>query len=304
MTDTVFEWTAEGRRLTIRDLVSQADFRETEDLQREAWGFSDLDIVPGAQMIAAKWAGGAALGAFDGDRMIGFVYGFPAMEGGHLSMHSHMLAVRKDSRRLKAGIKLKLAQRERALAAGIKEISWTFDPFRSLNASLNFGRLGVISNRYLVDFYGEETSSPLHRGIGTDRLWVRWLIDSARVKTRLMEIEAGAGPSQSSLTEIKLSPELATELSGEDRPALLVGSGAKWKRTNDIDEALKSPETLIQIPLDIEHLKNKNINQASYWRECAQGWFIGAFAAGLTAVDFIRVNSDSAPAGLYRLTRT
>jgi len=34
----------------------------------------------------------------------------------------------------------------------------------------------VISDCYRRDFYGETTSA-LHRGIGTDRLWVTWLLD-------------------------------------------------------------------------------------------------------------------------------
>src|SRR5206468_1728913 len=78
----------------------------------------------------------------------------------------------------------KVAQRERALAMRIAEMTWTFDPLQSRNAHLNFSKLGVISNSYRIDFYGPETSSLLHRN-STDRLWVRWPMGSRRVQHRL-----------------------------------------------------------------------------------------------------------------------
>ena len=95
-----------------------------------------------------------------------------------------MLAVRASHRGQNLGYKLKLAQRQRALALGIKEMTWTFDPFRSRNAHLNFHRLGVICDSYREDFYGPQTSSPLHRN-GTDRLWVTWHMADPRVEERL-----------------------------------------------------------------------------------------------------------------------
>src|SRR4030095_11053344 len=170
------------KRFLIRDVDGEAEHRAIEEIQKEAWGFNDLDIVPAATLIATQHAGGVVLGAFEGARMIGFAYAFPAFEHGRASMHSHMLAVRSEYRSFHAGFYLKVAQRERALEKRIDEITWTFDPLQSLNANLNFSRLGVVSRRYLVNFYGEASSSPLHQGFGTDRLWVSWLLNSHRVE--------------------------------------------------------------------------------------------------------------------------
>src|SRR4029077_21247498 len=111
-------------------------------------------------------------------------------EAGHLTLHSHMLAVRESYRDLNLGYKLKLAQRDRALAIRVSEITWTFDPLQSRNAHLNFGKLGVISDIYKVDFYGPETSSILHQN-GTDRLWVRWPLASRRGRDRLQGKDCG-----------------------------------------------------------------------------------------------------------------
>src|SRR5436853_2757225 len=95
-----------------------------------------------------------------------------------------MLSVKSAYRNFNLGYKLKLAQRERVLAQGIDRITWTFDPLQSLNAYFNFRKLGVIADAYKINFYGEATSSFLHQ-IGTDRLWVTWLLDSERVRERL-----------------------------------------------------------------------------------------------------------------------
>ena len=94
-----------------------------------------------------------------------------------------MLGILAKYRSNNLGFLLKCAQREAALKLGIKRITWTFDPLQSRNAHLNFNKLGVIADRYYVDYYGV-TSSFLHR-FGTDRLWVTWLLESERVKSRL-----------------------------------------------------------------------------------------------------------------------
>ncbi len=166
----MFEWDVHDRHFYIRDVEGEAEHHEIEEIQQEAWGFSDLDIVPAATLIATQHAGGIVLGAFERGLMIGFAYAFPAFEEGRTSMHSHMLAVLTEYRNFQTGFYLKLAQRERALEKGLDEITWTFDPLQSLNAHLNFSKLGVVSRRYLVNFYGEATSSPLHaRGEGCGR---------------------------------------------------------------------------------------------------------------------------------------
>ena len=97
-----------------------------------------------------------------------------------------MLAVTPSHRNLNLGYRLKLAQRDRALAQGIDRMTWTFDPLQSLNAHFNFAKLGVSAGTYKVNFYGEATSGFLLQiGMGTDRLWVTWQLDSERVLERL-----------------------------------------------------------------------------------------------------------------------
>ena len=175
--------------VTIRQIDDVAEMRAVEHLQKEVWGIPDLDGVPVTHLVAAKEAGGTLIGAFEGELLVGFVYGFPSFEFGRHAHHSHMLAVKPEYRNLDLGRRLKLAQREHVLAQGVGLITWTFDPLQSLNAHFNFNKLGVVADRYLPDFYGDEAASFLHQ-TGTDRLWVSWLIATERVKKI---IDGGAG---------------------------------------------------------------------------------------------------------------
>src|SRR5213082_1973525 len=81
-------------KIVIRNIEALFEIRACEELQKEAWGLPDLDVVPSTQLIAAKTAGGVLIGAFDGEDLIGFVYGFPGYENGRATHHSHMLAVK------------------------------------------------------------------------------------------------------------------------------------------------------------------------------------------------------------------
>lgn len=188
--------------ISIRQIETFAELRAVEELQKEVWGIPDIDVVPLTQLVAAKAAGGVLLGAFDAQALVGFVYGFVAEEDGEMAHHSHMLAVKNEYRNFNLGYKLKLAQREEVLAQGINLITWTFDPLQSLNAHFNFAKLGVICDRYMINFYGEEASSFLHQS-GTDRFWVKWLLTSDRVVKRLNSTKPELeNPSDKLLIEI------------------------------------------------------------------------------------------------------
>jgi predicted GNAT superfamily acetyltransferase len=169
--------------IAIREIEDLAEMREVERLQKEIWGVEDLEVYPALALKPQKEVGAILIGAFAEGRMVGFVFGFPGILDGETIIHSDMLGILAEYRSNNLGFLLKCAQREAALKLGIKRITWTFDPLQSRNAHLNFNKLGVIADRYYVDYYGV-TSSFLHR-FGTDRLWVTWLLESERVKSRL-----------------------------------------------------------------------------------------------------------------------
>ena len=165
----------------VRVLGTHEEFRATLAVQSGVWKFSEVDQVPPRILSVSKYIGGLILGAFDGDRMIGFSFALPgAKRNGSGYWHSHMTGVLNDHQGLGIGRLIKIKQREEALAAGIDRIEWFFDPLEIRNAHFNIDKLGVIVERFLPNQYGI-TSSPLHGGMPTDRLVADWQISSSRV---------------------------------------------------------------------------------------------------------------------------
>src|SRR5246500_3916561 len=175
--------------IQIRAPQEAQEMRLGVDLQRQIWGYSEIDTVPDQMFIVARESGGQVLFAYDQDQPIGFALAFAAIDEGTIYLHSHMVGVVPGYQNRGVGRLLKLAQREDAIARGIKLIEWTFDPLQLRNAHFNLVRLGAVARRYIPDCYGV-TESPLHAGLPTDRLGAGWWIDSVRVK----EILAGNLP--------------------------------------------------------------------------------------------------------------
>ena len=289
----MFEWDIDDRHFYIRDVEGEAEHHAIEDIQKQAWGFSDLDIVPAATLIATQHAGGIVLGAFEANQMIGFAYAFPALEHGRTSMHSHMLAVLSEYRNSQTGFYLKLAQRERVLEGGLDEVTWTFDPLQSLNAHLNFSKLGVVSRRYLVNFYGEASSSPLHSGFGTDRLWVSWLLNSERVKRCVSR-----GPVQRAAKIAEDSNDTAAII----QSALIYREGAR-PFLGDFSRILSGNRCTIEIPSNITDLKESEPKLGTEWREATRAAFLAAIEAGFLVDDFLRIEGDPGPRWFYSLSK-
>src|SRR5947209_12052356 len=114
--------------VVIRRCYSIEEFRACVALQKEVWNFTDAELVPLRMFVVAEKVGGQVMGAFNGNEMVGFALSVPGTRSGHLYLHSHMLAVRKDHRNSGLGRRLKLLQRDDALARGIDLIEWTLDP--------------------------------------------------------------------------------------------------------------------------------------------------------------------------------
>ena len=166
--------------IQIRSLTTLEQFERCVVLQLEVWGYSDGDLIPRRVFLVAQRIGGQVIGAFDGETIIGFAMALPGFRGGQGYLHSHMLAVLPEYRNAGLGRRLKLAQRDDALARGFDLMEWTYDPLEIKNAHLNIARLGAISRRYKADFYGP-SSSPLQGGLPTDRLYAEWWLNSPRV---------------------------------------------------------------------------------------------------------------------------
>jgi len=277
--------------ITIRDLRTLEDLKQVEAVEREVWALSDRDTMPLTVIVATKESGSVWLGAFDGPKLVGFAFGLLGLEGNRPNIHSHMLAVLEPYRNLDLGHKLKLAQRERALAMRIgdlriTEITWTFDPLQSRNAHLNFAKLGVISESYKVDFYGPETSSVLHRN-STDRLWLKWPITSRRVLDRVQ----GKDNRAEMLDILKtLSPLIS--FNGDGRP-----------HRADLSTAIQRQRIAIEIPSDILSVEQKDPVLAREWREATRWAFLEGLKAGFFVAEFCRTVRGQQGPGVYLLEK-
>lgn len=271
---------SEISEIKIRGIDDVEEMRAVEELQKEVWGVPDLDVVPMTHLVAAKEAGGVLIGAFDGETMVGFVYGFPSFERGELAHHSHMLAVKPAYRNFDLGRRLKLAQREHVIAQGIELMSWTFDPLQSLNAYFNFSKLGVIADRYFPDFYGHEATSFLHQ-TGTDRLWVSWFVSSEDVKRRI------SGVVQEAKFDV-------------DVPLVRVNDDDSPQRNAF---AREREHLSIEIPADIDSLHQRSPETASRWRQETRWAFTEAINVGYFVAAFARATRGEKRIGQYILKR-
>lgn len=173
--------------IVVRKCERLDEFHRCVDLQREIWGEKDLEVEPATMFVVAQHTGGQVLGAFDGDELVGYTLAVVGLHGAMPYLHSHMTGVRGEYRNRGVGRLLKLFQRDEALGRSIRLIKWTFDPLELRNAHFNLNRLGAICRKYEPNLYGF-TTSPLHRGLQTDRLVAEWHLDSARVVAAIGEL--------------------------------------------------------------------------------------------------------------------
>ncbi len=200
--------------IQIRPLTTLDEFNRCVELQREVWDFTDLELVPKEIFVVAAGIGGQVFGAFDGAEQIGFLVSVPGIRGGRSYLHSHMTAVLADYRDKGVGRRLKLQQREDALARGIELVEWTFDPLELKNAYFNIVRLGATVRKFVRNKYGR-TTSPLHGNLPTDRLVAEWWLKSARVEAILR----GQPPAHSADRQRVAVPRAINKLKETDAAA-------------------------------------------------------------------------------------
>jgi predicted GNAT superfamily acetyltransferase len=255
-----------GAPIEVRALRTHDEFVRCVDLQNEVWGAEFSERVPAAILKVAQRIGGIAAGAFDDDRLVGFVFGMTGTEHGQLVHWSDMLAVRDDMRDRGIGRRLKEYQRDTLRALHVSRIYWTFDPLVSRNAYLNLNRLGARIVEYVPDMYGAETSSVLHRGLGTDRFIVAWDLDGAAPDRSM----PNAGPPPN------------------DAPVLnAVGTDGR-PTVPDLTNHPLDATVRIAVPAAIDQVQAASVSAATRWRvstRCAMLW---AMDAGYRVTGFVR----------------
>ncbi len=267
------------QEFTVRELSSPADFDACYQLQMTTWGANYAELVPKSVLRLAQRLGGVAAGAFDAsDRMVGLVFGIPGVEQNRLVHWSDMLAVLPELQNRGLGEALKRYQRATLLERGVERMYWSFDPLEARNAYFNFVRLGVRAYTYVRDFYGE-SASPLHKGIGTDRLIATWDLSSERVRARL---------NREQLSE---EEELAS--------APLVNPPGLDAERSTAPKLVDADAVRIAVPAEIQRIKKDRPEAAREWRGHTRYAFEHYFGQKYAVVDFAR----TATGGTYALQR-
>jgi predicted GNAT superfamily acetyltransferase len=261
----------QARPVEVRRLARLEELRQCEELQSRVWGPEDVVRVPALVMVTALANGGFAFGAFAGDQIVGFVLASPGLtEAGHVKQCSILMAVDPEWQNSGVGYRLKLAQREAALAQGLDLITWTFDPLASANSHLNLQKLGCVASRYFVDLYGTADRG-LNAGLPTDRLLAEWWIRKAAVADRL-----GNG-----------HPEPPAEAPAVDKVAPDPRTGLPVLDGMDLDRG--EPLLLLEIPPSIRDIKLADLELARVWRHGIREIFQHYFARGYRAAGFHRL---------------
>jgi predicted GNAT superfamily acetyltransferase len=250
--------------VTVRELSNPEEFSEAEEVQKSAWGMSDIMVTPKEIMIAIQSNGGLVLGAFDHKKMVGMALTLVGYRHGKAFMYSHMTGVAKEYQSKGVGYLLKQRQKEISLERGFDLVAWTFDPIIARNAHFNLSKLGVICRNYKVNYYGPMNDA-INFGWETDRVIAEWLL-----KENLSEVRSRAAEK---LNEAHLA--IKTE-DANGQPRCL-----DW----NID--LSTQTTLVEIPRDIVSIKKTSSEEANRWRIAIREIFQAYFGSGFAAIDLV-----------------
>lgn len=263
----------------IRHLRGIPEFTQAVSFQEAVWGEGFSERVPKSLMKVAQRLGGVVAGAFDGDEMVGFIYGMTGIEDGQAVHWSDILAVLPGLRNGGLGRRLKLFQREACLERGVTRMYWTFDPLESRNGYLNLGKLGAVVREYVPDMYGA-SDSPLHRGLGTDRYVVTWELDSHRVERRL------AGDPPPGLREVQELP-LAFAVDGLDSELPIPELAEAPDAAPPVAEWNESGGVRVPIPWDIQALRDRDPALAASWRTATRAALAASIEAGFEVLELV-----------------
>ncbi len=234
--------------IKVRECTEIEKFYGCIDIQRKVFASPELEISPVRHFIVAKNAGGFTLGAFIGEKLVGFVLSNAGiLSTGEPFFYSHMTAVAGEFQNRGIGAKLKWAQRDEAIKRGVKFIKWTFQPVQARNAFFNLEKLGAVVREYQANFYGTDYSTSTAQdekiGLDSDRLFAEWHLKTGKV--------------------------------------VALANGESFRETN---KAVKK----IEIPVDWNHLVKTNPAQAIAEQTRVKNEFKAAFAENLIAKSFIR----------------
>lgn len=281
--------------ISIRPVERSADLKKIEDLQRVIWQTGDLQVIPARTLHAIAYNGGLLLGAYDGDEVVGFIFAVIGTVQGldkrvdqiaaaRLQLYSTIMGVLPGYQGQGIGYRLKLAQREFAIRLGIRLVTWTYDPLESRNAWLNIGKLGAVCRQYLLNFHGNVGG--INVGLDTDRFYVEWWVTGNRVQNRVGRERRPLSYEQLIAGRARLINEASFNQAGLPTPP---------------DAFVESDANLIlvEIPGDIQSVKQEDMDLARAWRAHTRDIFQHYFDGHYIVTDFTRREDEEGHTRCY-----
>jgi len=261
--------------IIIRDLMTYEECAQVRQVQQACWGFTGGEGLYPPILLTASQNGGTVLGAFDGDKLVGYLFGFLGLHEnrGPLKLCSQTMGVLPEYRGRGIAEQLKWAQRDRALKLGLKLVTWTYDPLEGPNAYLNLHKLRGIVRTYKRNVYGEHFGA-LNEGMPTDRFLVEWWIERI----------ADCGLLIADCKEI----------------TRVEGSGIE-QRLIKYDLEAEEETVRVETPVNVQAMRRENLPLAIEWRLKTREIFETYFGRGYVAVDFTREGRGEASRNLYTL---
>lgn len=267
--------------MIIRPAKTIEDCQTAADIALETWQDPGL-VISTALLLTIIKNKGVVLLAYDDDKPIGYCFSFVSYEGDpeseiprlrHCSHHAAMIPAYQDQG---LGEQLKWEQRDAILDQGIDHVTWTFDPLETMNANLNFRKLGAVCSTYIPNCYGD-MQDVLNKGIPSDRFQVDWWLNSDWVETH-----AEGEHTQPSMAEwLESGATLLNHTALAD--GYLTPVPTKLAELSNKRVAY----ALLTIPKNYQQIKWENHELAVRWRLHTQTIFQHVFEHGYTAIDLM-----------------
>jgi predicted GNAT superfamily acetyltransferase len=241
--------------IDVEPLRTLDDFSACEHLQRRLLGEhagAALLGVPALRAIAES--GGLLLGVRQsgvGRELAGAVVDLSTTWEGFPAHFNYLIGVSAEARNGGIGLALRVAERQHALAAGVEVVRAWVDPLRSSESHIFLNRLGAIGTKYERSVFGE-LPDRVHRGLATDRICAQWWLRSPRTVALLDEGRA-ASHLRAGLHEMVVATRTTSGRSGQ-------------RTLVDVHADVDAANVLVEIPVDIELLRDEDPAEARRWR--------------------------------------
>ncbi|MBT6120010.1 hypothetical protein HOH45_00925 [bacterium] len=159
-----------NQAITIKLLTSTSDFEQAIQIQDIIWG-KETGSIPYSVLKTATKIKALAIGAFQNNTLVGFLYSAPGLWKNELIHWSYRTAILPTHQNMKIGHSLKLFQKEFCKKNGFHSIVWSFDPLETRNAHFNINKNETIIQTYEENMY-EGSKRVLHTKMSPDRLIV------------------------------------------------------------------------------------------------------------------------------------